>query len=148
MAYNNKNNFRKQEKKQNKTFVLDLVKFGLTGNKIQYNYSTLTDILAKLNNNGVFNCISIPVYMYRNDCTYEKGSDKKGTMQVGFIKKYEDDSLEVSVFGNFVDYVSRLKRPVVFARVYVTDEVVTNIIGLDICEEDRYGYLFNDDDSE
>lgn len=132
---NNKGNNNNKEKKSNEVFTLKLYDRGISGTRV-YDYDNLVQILNRLNEDGIFSTISIPVYMYRNDVTNKP--TMKGTIQVGFIRSVNDGTVEASVFASYTDYVHKFNNPIVYPRVVVRDDEVATIIGLDICDAARF----------
>ena len=146
MSYNNNNkNFNRnsnkaknnsnKEKKSNENFTLNLYDKGISGTRV-YDYNSLVQILNRLDEDGIFGIISIPVYMYRSDVTNKP--TMKGTTQVGFVRSASDGTVEASVFASYVDYIKAFDNPIVYPRVVVRDDEVATIIGLDICEAARF----------
>mgnify|MGYP004549965879 FL=1 len=143
MAYNKEGNKRNNNgkhndnrKKTNSVMKFDLFTAGVCGER-EYAVGSLKDLLNELEENGIFKCISIPIYMYRNDLN-TKIPNLRGTTQVGYIRSVNDETVEASIFANYVEAAKNLKNPIVYPRCVVRDQEVVSIIGLDICDASRY----------
>lgn len=115
---------------------------------LTYAVDSLIELVASL----PFDKISIPVYCTKRNVF---GNDRKGNIQVGFIRSFdlETCSFKVVLFSNSAQSVLRIRNAEIFPRVLVEDGKVKSIIGFDIVNADMFSHKVDvvveeDDDTE
>lgn len=128
----NKNRPQQQsDRPRNKTITYPLVMSGTTKNDRTYDVNDALATLESLNDNGIFEVLSVPVQINRG--LLENNHERRGNVNIGFIKSISisDLSADIVVFGPNVENIEKLNLQLT-ARVLVKNEQVSTFLGFDL----------------
>ena len=104
---------------------------GTTKNDRTYDVNDALATLESLNDNGIFEVLSVPVQIKRG--LLENNHERRGNVNIGFIKSISisDLSADIVVFGPNVENIEKLNLQLT-ARVLVKNEQVSTFLGFDL----------------
>lgn len=144
MAYENKKGNRNKNKRPtNLDYEAPILLDGYAG-RSQYDVQEAIKKLIDLNESGVFNILSVPVYMYNADVS---GDDqKRGTRVVGFVDRItsagEDVvNLKAKIFPIYEKALSNITQeaPIFHPVISVNrDGEITRFVRFELATSDRF----------
>lgn len=105
--------------------------YGITMDGKEYEGASFIDMMNDLQNNNVFNKISIPVYTKASYAT-DNPTAKWNTV-LGYIKGFNDDGTATCViYAKSIKIFHKIEDAIIVPRVTIKDGKCVCIIGLDI----------------
>ena len=116
-------NSRRNDRPRNEDFEFPLVGNFYSRSDMEMDANQIYGVLSDLNDQKVFSTISIYTQIKRSDLT--KDPEKKGFMNVGFIRSYnaDDGTMSVTVYGN---HVSAIKEILDTNDIFISPRIISD----------------------
>lgn len=108
--------------------------YGITLDGKEYDGASFISLMERLQENDVFNTISIPVYTKASIATGNENA--KWNTVIGYIKEFTDTGDAVCViYAKSIKIYHKIENPIMIPRVAIKQGRCVCIIGLDIVDK-------------